>query len=777
MKNKRKRPAALMTAILFGMSFLSGCGDKTDSSSSVQTSHGTLENTSSENKEASDGTSSAMGRYLENEIPLPEGADCIFDITKLQTGQLRSAGTLETGGAAVWDISDGGDWTKAYDVPETVTESGDIINYVISPTGTAFASVLDPAGDDYIYWTIDDKGNTSQLTLEVPSGAAASNLSNNFFNMDFSQDGRLVGSTYDGCVYEINTSDGTLGKNLNEQETLLRSFGCVGSDLFMMDTSSTRFLNLESGETTVLPEVLKNQFHSYINDDVGFSYKKLVSLDKGADGNLFYACEDGIYSYISGGSITEQVVNGSLTSLKDPSFGILTFEAMPDNSFYVLGSIDNQSLLLHYVYSKDTPTVPSTELHLYSLNDDTELRQAVVQFQKEHPDIYVDLEIGRTDSDGVTASDALRTLNTEIMAGKGPDILKLDELPIQSYMEKGLLLDVSDVVSAVREEEGLVGTITDTFFKDGSVYAVPCKFSIPLIYGPEKKLKQITDLASLASVLTQIKEERTDLESVLGFISPVMFAEQLYDVCSAAWRKEDGTLDQAAVTEYYTRLFEMYELDEAFHKENAEDFQSTKEFSAVRDPRELKQLSDGAGIIVKQQDVIMGVSGGMQALAFSLSADEKLDGYNLALLNGQASNVFIPNSVLGISSKSPNQEAAKKFLSFMLSSKMQTGSASQGFPVNRKAFETEMTTEKEYGGSLTVADSDGNIISLEAKYPSKEIREALTKWVESLSTPSLTDFVVHEAIMDQVDDCLTGVITPEQASSNAIQKVNLYLSE
>lgn len=36
------------------------------------------------------------------------------------------------------------------------------------------------------------------------------------------------------------------------------------------------------------------------------------------------------------------------------------------------------------------------------------------------------LEIGLTGEDGMTEADALRTLNTEILAGSGPDILRLD---------------------------------------------------------------------------------------------------------------------------------------------------------------------------------------------------------------------------------------------------------------------------------------------------------------------------------------------------------------
>ena len=52
--------------------------------------------------------------------------------------------------------------------------------------------------------------------------------------------------------------------------------------------------------------------------------------------------------------------------------------------------------------------------------DSDTLRQAVIIFRQEYADIYVNLEIGMTDDNGVTLEDALKTLSTDIPAGNGP---------------------------------------------------------------------------------------------------------------------------------------------------------------------------------------------------------------------------------------------------------------------------------------------------------------------------------------------------------------------
>ncbi len=63
--------------------------------------------------------------------------------------------------------------------------------------------------------------------------------------------------------------------------------------------------------------------------------------------------------------------------------------------------------------------MPDTELTIYSLEDNSSIRQAVAMFQKKkYPDIYLTLETGMSGDDGVTRTDALKTLNTELWLEK-----------------------------------------------------------------------------------------------------------------------------------------------------------------------------------------------------------------------------------------------------------------------------------------------------------------------------------------------------------------------
>ena len=183
-------------------------------------------------------------------------------------------------------------------------------------------------------------------------------------------------------------------------------------------------------------------------------------------------------------------------------------------------------------------------------------------FQKKYPDIYLTLETGMSGNDGVTRTDALKTLNTEIMAGKGPDILILDGISSETYAEQGMLEDLSGIL----KEAGLLDNIESAYTKeDGSIYEMPVKFGIPMIEGNKEDVQEVTDLASLADVLTKHKDEYgLTSESIyklplLYSMYPQALLEKLADNSSAAWMKKDGTLDEEKIKVFLEQSERIYQ--------------------------------------------------------------------------------------------------------------------------------------------------------------------------------------------------------------------------
>ena len=127
-------------------------------------------------------------------------------------------------------------------------------------------------------------------------------------------------------------------------------------------------------------------------------------------------------------------------------------------------------------------------LRLYTLKENENLWQSAKLFMEKYPKYPVVIEVGISEEDGKTVSDAIRSLNTEIMAGNGPDIILMDGLPIEDYIEKGGLEDLSEHDGECERKIG--GRIfLKTYFphmkKGRKVYAIPSRFSVPIIIGKE----------------------------------------------------------------------------------------------------------------------------------------------------------------------------------------------------------------------------------------------------------------------------------------------------
>ena len=105
----------------------------------------------------------------------------------------------------------------------------------------------------------------------------------------------------------------------------------------------------------------------------------------------------------------------------------------------------------------------------------------------------MNFEVGT--SGGASAEDALRTLNTELVAGKGPDVLILDGMPLQSFIDKGVLAELSQVISA----DGLIPQVVDPMRTDGKLYAVPTRFTVPVLMGKPETLEGLDSLEALAA--------------------------------------------------------------------------------------------------------------------------------------------------------------------------------------------------------------------------------------------------------------------------------------
>lgn len=105
--------------------------------------------------------------------------------------------------------------------------------------------------------------------------------------------------------------------------------------------------------------------------------------------------------------------------------------------------------------------MPEQQLTIYSLTENDTVSKAVSAFRKNHPEVFVKQEIGITDEASMVAEDAIRNLNASLLSGEGPDIIILDGMPRDAYIEKGQLKDLKEFAEKL-EGEGSYFKISST---------------------------------------------------------------------------------------------------------------------------------------------------------------------------------------------------------------------------------------------------------------------------------------------------------------------------
>lgn len=722
---------------------------------------------------AEDGNDGAMGRYLETEVELPEG--CFpKDVVRLDDGRLRIIAYNDIDNPMLWDSSDGGaTWEQAAVLTENV---GYLFDIALASDGGGAAVAIDAGKSEtepeYSYVSFDAEGTVKKTPLSDMD----------YWLLAFTDTNELIGVGYGIGAAVLDRDNGEVKSVLTGEAPALVA-GC-GSEALLVTQSDVQRYDAATGESLGRWDALSEAMFA---DGTSYEITNTTSVPAAfatdEEGRLYYVTQKGIFAYTPDGSVVEQVVDGSLNSLQDPSFGIMNLAVCGQCFYLVHYDGDGRTALAKYEYSADTPTVPENEITVYSLYENNDIRQIATQFQKEKPNSYVKYEIGMSGEDGVTVSDALRTLNTDILAGNGPDILVLDGMSVDTYVKQGLLVDLNPVLDEIKSGDGLLENIAYAYQREETVAAVPLKFAVPMVAGDKEKISGVEGLDSLVALANE--------PNVLNRANVYMLPELLYPVCAGSWKQEDNTIDQEKLQEYVQTVKSVYDgYRSNADQENLDILDMLEEEGGsrifftnfVEYYSEMGDLSVGLmDLLSGNADVLIGSLSGMVGYSGVSSVNGVTGNCSEKLLAMQQSGVFAPMSTLGVLNTSGSQEQALDFVRFALSEKAQTLSDYNGFPVNRNAFTStlyEPMWEDGVGYSNYWENNvTGESYSLEYKWPTQEELDDLAAQVEELTVCADGSMVQSDVVLAETRRCMSGEISVDEAVNSIMQKINLYLAE
>ena len=625
----------------------------------------------------------------------------------------------------------------------------------------------------------DPEGNRTELDFPESSDMRVLKLA-------FDRKGGLYGFTLDGGVYRVDLTDGTK-KELFDTEGIV-DFVCFTEQYMVGFTTRNEAViyDLEKEALAEEDKILQAFISENLGNYIGGMERghELIATAGEQKDIIYFAFRGGLYRHVIGGSAIEQVIDGATSSFGDPSMTLMDMVMLPDNEFTVLY---DDVRLFRYTYDPDVPAVPEKQLTVYSLVENYSMRQAVSLFQKMHQDVYIRYEIGMSGTDGMTREDAVRNLNTKIMSGEGPDILLLDGLPQDSYVEKGILADMSGVVDSFAGEEELFSNVVEACRKDGKIYALPIRIQIPMMAGDKKYVDEIKDIGTLADAVEEIREENPK-GAILGLRSEEQLLYVLGLTSSAAWTDGNGKIDEQALEEFLTAASRIWQaevsgVDVEWLKDRT-NFSS--EFSG--EDRYYATCSNNViSIAVGEQKFAVGKVYRVDfdyAMVTSIAGEAESD-FGFGLWDGQVSGGFIPDGMAGVAAASAEDELAVEFYKFLFGRDLQDMDLSGGLPVNKASFDTfavnpragSIGGDEELSGGLAMESSDGKYFSIDVRWPKEEEFGKLREVAGSVSRISTGDAAIEETVYEIGPDALNGNMTPREAVREIVKKSAIYLAE
>lgn len=677
----------------------------------------------------------------------------------------------------------------------------------------------------YLYFYVDAKGEKHALEPHGEGYQKGTNL--NVFA--FSPEGELYAAS-ENHVYRVDVESG-------EMESLFATSGQVESIVFAdgvmlaVDREKAYFYDIAAEKllagSSVLDEFMKShraggsvvmtvsdkdirvktmldaaaggggeQTNASADDEAAGTSDVDLADNAGHAQMIYMACRTGVYRYIWGGSVIEQIADGQMTALGDTQREPLALQVLENGEFRVLFS---GNFMVELYYDETLPARPSRELTVYSLEEIGWIRYAGQLFQKEHPDVLVRYETGMDGDNAVSKEDALKNLNTRLLAGEAPDVIVMDQLDIEQYADKGVLKELDGILQPYLDDGILYRNIVEgmRMTEKNKIYSVPMMVYLPLWLGEEMYLEGEESLEDIIAGMELARQKHPE-GPILYTPYPKDVLLQTMPVCLPAWTGEDGSLDVERLTAYYRAVSRMWEIDcagfddagrEAWQKNNTEwyaltdmdmaDIGTNYQYSAQQNFGETwLQL----GFLMNPQLGMSGIHVKKANMAADWQEKELDDTVNFGAYAGQADNVYWAKIIVGLCEQGREPELAEEYLKLLLSDPMM-----RKWWLDKPRNHSGLTIRKDSLGDIldigniefgqTMGFKDPTGVNYPEFWPTEEEKQWLYQMMEDASCCYRPGTMLEECAMEVGVRVLEGELTPEEGAKEVERKTAIAMEE
>lgn len=449
--------------------------------------------------------------------------------------------------------------------------------------------------------------------------------------------------------------------------------------------------------------------------------------------NVIHVTNEGIYVFNGGGiqyksnagDIWETVVEPTRTSLTRADYALATAYAWRTHE-YILSFYSEGNIKIKTCYYDESIATETTEEIIVYISEKTPIiNQILGIYQEKHPEI--DLVIQTINSDMPLHTWEMN-LKTELLAGSGPDLIMLDSLPTKQYIEEGLLADISDMITPYLEDETSYKNVLETFKEGNGIYAIPVRWTMPMLWGDANILSQAKDIHELAAY------KRKHPDEVLFNKNMLQLYRQIYRTSTPCWVDEAGNYSREKVKTFLEDLKTVTE-DKVYETSEEEII-----FEEYKFP-ELLDVAEGTSkvfILEPRSPIdIVGAQTVLEARKNGKVVPYKMDGKALYNVSG----------IFGINANSQHIETAQEIVDAILSEEVQGVANAMGMPLSEKAVTCQ--EEKLIGFTDAIVDDKGRRL---------ELKDEKTAYYEAskanLKAPSIyiqRDYYLEQAIGEAVE--------------------------
>lgn len=644
-------------------------------------------------------------------------------------------------------------------------------------------------GDNrYLYYYVSEEGDRYPLELYGPDYRKATNLE----RFAFAPDGSVYAASA-SCVYRIHVESGET-ESLFGTRGQVREFAFVGNTMLALDKEKAYLYDM-AGEKLLEDNGVLNEFvESHQNGRIVMAAKQTVDSERGEQTTVLYlACRTGLYRYVWGGAVIEQIADGQMVALGDSQYQPYALQLLKEEQFRVYFS---GNYMVEMYYDETLPARPSKELTVYSLRENGRIRYAGRLFQKEHPDVLVRYETGMDGDNAVGREDALKNLNTRILAGEVPDVIILDDIDMEQYADKGVLKELDDFLASYEEEGVLCWNIVEgmRMTEKDKIYGVPMTVELPLYLGEKKYVNNMQGLDDVIAGAESARAEHPE-----GPLLDTPYQKNLFDMmlplCLPAWTREEGGLDTEELTAFYRAAVRLWELDSAGMSED----ERLKWQQNLED-----EEADLTNIMFGQYEDIYGIGETWIALGYLKNAwygvtnlhvrmENYSNGYSTykkledevvyGRLTGQAGNVYRARTIAGLCERAKEPELGEEFMELLLSDTMMQkwwleGHFDGGIPIRKESLASLLDiNNRAFAEVKGWTAKDINTVYKDYFWPTEEELQWLFAMMEESDCAYRTGTLLEENVRAVGRRVLDGELTPEEGAKEVERKMAIEMEE